>query len=86
MVKLLFYQIFNCIFQNYFFKSRFFKITNFKQTLLQKGKSCFLIFFFLCIFRIMIQCHQNILLTTLPMWQGGPPLLFEFFIYFLKIN
>jgi len=36
--------------------------------------------------RIMIQCHPNIqLFTTLPMWQGSPPLLFEFF-YFLKIN
>jgi hypothetical protein len=34
----------------------------------------------------MIQCHPNIqLFTTLPMWQGGPPLLFEFF-NFLKIN
>jgi hypothetical protein len=36
--------------------------------------------------RIMIQCHSNVqLFTTLPMWQGGPPLFFEFF-YFLKIN
>jgi hypothetical protein len=36
--------------------------------------------------RVMIQCHLNIqLFTILPMWQGGPPLLFEFF-YFLKIN
>jgi hypothetical protein len=34
----------------------------------------------------MIQCHLKIqLFTTLPMWQGGPPLLFKFY-YFLKIN
>jgi hypothetical protein len=34
----------------------------------------------------MIQCHPNIqLFTALPMWQGGRPLLFEFF-NFLKIN
>jgi hypothetical protein len=36
--------------------------------------------------RVMIQCHPKIqLFTILPMWQGGPSLLFEFF-YFLKIN
>jgi hypothetical protein len=36
--------------------------------------------------RVMIQCHSNIqLFTTLPMWQGGPSLLFEFFNFF-KIN
>jgi hypothetical protein len=30
----------------------------------------------------MIQCHLNIqLFTTLPMWQGGLPLLFEFFYF-----
>jgi hypothetical protein len=41
---------------------------------------------FLFIFRVMIQCHLKIqLFTTLPMWQDGPPLLFEFY-YFLKIN
>jgi hypothetical protein len=38
------------------------------------------------LFRVMIHYHLNIqLFTILPMWQGGPPLLFEFF-YFLKIN
>jgi hypothetical protein len=36
--------------------------------------------------RVMIEYHPKIqLFTTLPMWQGGSPLLFEFF-YFLKIN
>jgi hypothetical protein len=34
----------------------------------------------------MIHYHLKIqLFTTLPMWQGGLLLLFEFF-YFLKIN
>jgi hypothetical protein len=37
-------------------------------------------------FRVMIEYHPNIqFFINLPMWQGGSPLLFEFF-YFLKIN
>jgi hypothetical protein len=32
------------------------------------------------LFRVMIEYHSKIqLFTTLPMWQGGPPLLFEYF-------
>jgi hypothetical protein len=37
--------------------------------------------------RVMIHYHLNIqLFTILPMWQGGPPLLFQFFFFLKKIN
>jgi len=45
--------------------------------------SCSLGVFKLFYVRVMIEYHPKIqLFTTLPMWQGGPPLLFEFFLFF----